>query len=99
MGGGLGQGLDGCGVVKSVCVVSLDVRSRYLYIVLCGYLRILGAPSVQSVGTYPYLLANVYLSVADISNPNLFACSCRTWICLDIAHFYEEQCQPSTRVV
>ena len=26
----------------------LDGRSRYLYIVLHGYLRILGAPSVQS---------------------------------------------------
>ena len=26
-------------------------RSRYLYIVICGYLRILGAPSVQSCCT------------------------------------------------
>ena len=38
-----------------VCVVSgiicIDVRSRYLYIVLGGYLSILGAPSGQSCCT------------------------------------------------
>ena len=27
----------------------------------------------------------VYLSVTDIANPDLFACSCRTWISLDIS--------------
>ena len=40
------------------------------------------------VAPYPYLLLNLY--------PNLFACSSRTWISLDIAHFYEEHCQPSS---
>ena len=45
---GLGQGLGGCGGVMSVCV---DGRSRYLYIVLGGFLRILGAPSVHSCCT------------------------------------------------
>ena len=41
------------GGVMSVCVAILcvDDRSRYLYIVLGGYLRILGAPSVQSCRT------------------------------------------------
>ena len=41
--------------VMSVCVVSLDScrngRARYLCIVLAEYLRILGAPSVQSCCT------------------------------------------------
>ena len=46
--GGLGQGLGGWGGVMSVCV---DSRSRYLYIVLGSFLRILGAPSVQSCCT------------------------------------------------
>ena len=35
-------------------------------------------------------------SVADITNPELFACGIRTWISLDIARFYEEHCQPSS---
>ena len=53
--GGLDQGLGGWGGVKSVFVVSLDScvdgRSSYLYIVLSGYLRILGTPSVLSCCT------------------------------------------------
>ena len=32
-------------------IICVDCRSRYLYIVLCGFLRILGAPSVQSCCT------------------------------------------------
>ena len=49
--GGLGQGLGGGGGVKSVFVVSLDFfcvdgRSRYLYIVLGGYLCMSVVPSV-----------------------------------------------------
>ena len=46
--GGLGQGLGGWGGVMSLCV---DGRSRYQYIVLVGFLHILGAPSVQSCCT------------------------------------------------
>ena len=30
------------------------------------------------------MFSNVYLSVADIANPDFFACGCRNWICLDI---------------
>ena len=45
----VGLGLGGWGVVMSVCV---DGRSRYLYIVLGGYLHILGAPSVQFCCTF-----------------------------------------------
>ena len=43
------------------------------------------------VAPYRYLLPNLYLSMADIENPDLFACGSRTWISLDIARFYEEQ--------
>ena len=43
-----------------------------------------------------YLLSNLYLSVADIANPDFFACSSRTCISLDITRFYEEHCQPSS---
>ena len=53
-----------------------------MYIVLGGYLRILGGPSVQSCCTYVYLFPNLYLSEAEIANPDLFACICRTLIVL-----------------
>ena len=49
--GGLGQGMGWWGVVMSVCGVSVDGRCKYLYIVLGGFLRIFGAPSVQSCCT------------------------------------------------
>ena len=48
------------------------------------------------VAPYGYLLPNVYLFMADIENPDLSVCVCRTWICLDITRFYEEQRQPSS---
>ena len=48
------------------------------------------------VAPYRYLLPNLYFSVADIANPDLFACGGRTWISLDIARFYEQQRQPSS---
>ena len=57
-----------------------------MYIVLCGYLHILGAPTIQSCSPYRYLL-RIYLYVADI------VCS---WISLDIIRFDEEQFQPSS---
>ena len=56
-------------------------------IVLGGYLCILGTPSVQSFAPYPYLFTIVYLTVADIGNPDLLACGCRNWISLDITRF------------
>ena len=39
------------------------------------------------------------LSVADIANPDLFSCSCLTWVSLDNARFYEGQCQPIRRIL
>ena len=42
---------------------------------------------LNPVASYRYLLSNLYLSVADIANPDLFACSSRTWMSLDIARF------------
>ena len=47
------------------------------------------------VAPYRYLLPNVCLSVADIANPDFLGCCCLTCFSLDIARFYEEQCQPS----
>ena len=49
-------------------------------------------PMFNPVATYRYLLPNLYLSVAGIANPDLFACSSRACISLDIARFYEEHC-------
>ena len=37
------------------------------------------------VTPYRYLLPNLYLSVADIANPDLLACGGRTWIIRSIA--------------
>ena len=79
-----------------VCTICVDGKSRYLYIVHGGYLRIFGAPRFNPVVPYRYLLPNLYLSVAYIANPDLFPCVCRTWICLDISRFYVEQYQPSS---
>ena len=36
-----------------------------------------------------YLLHNLYLSMADIANPDLFVFICRIWIRLDISRFCE----------
>ena len=47
------------------------------------------------VAPYRYLFPNMYLSVAYLTNPDFLGCCCRTWISLDIARFYDEQCQPS----
>ena len=40
---------------------------------------------------YGYLLPTMYLFMADIANSDLFVCGCRTWICLDITRYYEDQ--------
>ena len=45
---------------------------------------------LNPVAPYRYLLPSLYLSVADIANPDWFACGSRTWISLDIARFYEQ---------
>ena len=51
---------------------------------------------LNPVAPYRYLFLNVSLSVADIANLDLLACGGRIWISLDIARFYEEQCQSSS---
>ena len=50
-------------------------------------------PAFNPVAPYGYLLPTVYLFMADIANPDLFVCGCRTGICLDITRFYEKQRQ------
>ena len=62
------------GVVVKSEILCVDGRSRYLYFMLGGYLRILGAHSVQSCCTLSISASYLYLSVADIANPDLFAC-------------------------
>ena len=81
----------------SVCVVSLDYLCRWqVHASVYSARRIHVHFTVfNPVAPYRYLLATVYLSVTDIVNPDLFAC-CRTWTSLNIARFYEEQCQPSS---
>ena len=86
-----------CGVMYR-CVVSLEilyVDGRFGVSVYCAgrihmHLRCTQC-SIIGCCFLPY----IYLSVADIENPDLFACSCRTWISLDIARFYGEKWQPS----
>ena len=70
------QGL-GCEVVVCLCevriwILCVDGRSRYLCIVFGGYLRILGAPVFNHVAPYGYLLPNMYMFIADITNPGSF---------------------------
>ena len=46
------------------------------------------------VAPYEYLLPHMYLFMADIANPDLCVCVCRTWIRLDITRINEEQHHP-----
>ena len=41
-------------------------------------MRILRTPVFNPVTPYGYLLPNVHLFMADIANPDLFVCVCRT---------------------
>ena len=50
-------------------------------------------PVFNPVAPYGYLLSDMYLFMADITNPDLFACSSLTWIGLDITRFCEQQHQ------
>ena len=43
-----------------------------------------------------HLLPNMYLFIADITNPESFVLCCWAWICLEINRFYEDQRQPSS---
>ena len=84
MFGGFVQSLGGWGGVMSVLAVSLDS----LCIVLGGYLRIVCGLVFNPVALYRYLLPSMYLSEADIANPDFIGCYCRT--SFDLSHFYEE---------
>ena len=78
------------------CYVSLgfcvDGRSRYLYIALDGYLRILGAPSVQSCCTL-WISASYRVFLWQILQ--IQTCLCVVVGPGIVTHFYEEQHQPS----
>ena len=53
-------------------------------------------PVFNPVAPNGYLLPNMYLFIADITNPDSFVQCCRTWISLDITRFCEEHRQPSS---
>ena len=53
-------------------------------------------PVFNLVAPYGYLLSDMYLFMADITNPDFLVWSCRTWIGLDITRFCEQQRQPSS---
>ena len=84
-----GQGLGG---VMSVCVVSMDYLCRWQVQVSVYCVKRIPA---HLMGTHCsimlrltdicFMLHTVYLTVADIENPDFFAYGCRTWISLDIA--------------
>ena len=85
--------------------------NNFIEKIICGgeLVRGLGLGFINPIGTeecgtcvlnpfetYRCLLPTMYLSVGDITNPDLFACGCRTWISLDFARFYEKQCQQTS---
>ena len=88
--GGEGLGPESGGVVLCMRVRILCVagRSRYLYIVLGGYLCIFGAPSVQSCYTL-WISASYRVFVYGRYCKSRLVCW--IWICLDITLFHEEQ--------
>ena len=63
----------------------------FLYIVLGGYMRILGAPSVKSCCTLLISASYRVFVYVIYRTTRFFVCSCRTWICLSITRLYEEQ--------
>ena len=44
-------------------------------------------PVFNPIAPYGYLLSDMYLFMADITNPDFLVYSCRTWIGLDITRF------------
>ena len=95
--GVLGQGLGGFGGLMSVSVVSLDslcIWQVQVSVYCARWIPTQLHPVFYPVAPYRYLLPNLYLSVANIANPDLLACGGRTWVSLDMARFYEEHCQP-----
>ena len=55
-----------------VRILSVYGRSRYLYIVLGGYMRILGDPVFNPVSPYGYLLPTVYLYIVNCLSQNSY---------------------------
>ena len=89
--GGLDLGLEGwcyvCVSPDSVCIWQVQV-SVYCDRRISAHLR------CSQCSILLHMLPTMYLFMADIANPDLFMCGCRTCICLDITRFNEEQRQP-----
>ena len=71
--GGVGDvgGVGGVGGV-GVWIICVDNRSRYMCIMLGGYLHTEVHPVLNSTAPYVYMLPNMYLFIADITNPDSF---------------------------
>ena len=54
-----------------VWIICEDGRSRYMCVVLGGYLASEVHPVFSPVAPYGYLLPNMYMFIADITNPDL----------------------------
>ena len=78
-----GLSLLGARGFDTICTA--DCENRCHSFTTCRRCRLKHEKTLHCL-TYRYLLHNMYLSVADITNPVLFVC-CRTWICLDITAF------------
>ena len=68
-----------------------DGWSRYLCVVLGGYLCILGVCSVQFCCTISISDSQHVFVCSRYHKSRLSWCCCQTWISLNIAHFYEVQ--------
>ena len=76
---------------RYVCCSECDVSNECNEPTSCSIMRFL-----NPVAPYGYLLSDMYWFMADITNPDWFVQSCRTWIGLDITRFCEQQRQPSS---
>ena len=77
-----------------VWIICVDVRSRYMYIVLGGYLRNLGAHIVQSTCTLSISVSYRVFGCVRNRKSRLVCVCLSNLVGLDVARFYDEQCPP-----
>ena len=98
-GGGVGEWLGPGPERLGWCYDCVCCESRYFVEMAGPGICVLCSsevhPMLNPVAPYRYQLPNMYFSVADIANSDFIWCCYRTWICLDIACFYEEQRHPA----
>ena len=86
----------GVGGVCGMCLArggvggEVDERIGFGLYQSCGDMGSVGHVSVfNPVAPYGYLLSDMYVFMADITNPDFLVYSCRTWIGLNITRFCE----------